>query len=251
MSKAPGGRHASFMNIQNLFVTVSDVRTIMKSVVTGVPLDSVYRKAAFHADVHHDGRYYFLTNRNSGVFRALNGNNNTLQGEIVLDNAAYNIDQYSKDTFYIRKVGPLEGKFGFSPYYGTNANYMMVDFFDMGGLTIEKSTIKVRLAEINNTLKNDYQVMVIVTDTNDRALLWRASDNFVNTKENMVRISLKKNITWRDDFMNQNISDLPGISSPETQIFHEANEKDAAIILGYLGGKIPSLPWKYENPEFN
>lgn len=43
---------------QNRFVTFNDVRRIMRSVVTGVPLDSVRGREAYHADVDHDGRFW-------------------------------------------------------------------------------------------------------------------------------------------------------------------------------------------------
>jgi len=56
-SKAPGNRHANLP--QNRFVTINDARLVMRSVVTRVPLDSVRRKAAYHADVNHNGRYYY------------------------------------------------------------------------------------------------------------------------------------------------------------------------------------------------
>lgn len=56
-SKAIGNKH--FGMPQNRFVTVNDVRLIMKSVATGIPLDPVRRRAAYHADVNHNGRYYY------------------------------------------------------------------------------------------------------------------------------------------------------------------------------------------------
>lgn len=56
-SKALGEKH--FGMPQNRFVTVNDVRTVMRSVATNVPLDSVRRREAYHADVNHNGRYYY------------------------------------------------------------------------------------------------------------------------------------------------------------------------------------------------
>ncbi|MFP4544627.1 MAG: FlgD immunoglobulin-like domain containing protein [Candidatus Kapaibacterium sp.] len=56
-SKAPGRVH--FGLPQNRYVTVNDVRVILKSVATGVALDPVRRRAAYHGDVNHDGRYYY------------------------------------------------------------------------------------------------------------------------------------------------------------------------------------------------
>ncbi len=44
---------------QSRYVTVNDARLIMKSVATNIPLDSVRRRAAYHGDVNHNGRYYY------------------------------------------------------------------------------------------------------------------------------------------------------------------------------------------------
>lgn len=57
MSKGFGRKHYG-MN-QNRFVTVNDARSIMRSVATQVPLDSIRRRNAFHADVNHNGRYWW------------------------------------------------------------------------------------------------------------------------------------------------------------------------------------------------
>jgi len=59
-SKTPGERH--FNLPQNRYVTFNDVRLILKSLATGVPLDSVRRRAAYHGDVNHNGRYYYRDN---------------------------------------------------------------------------------------------------------------------------------------------------------------------------------------------
>jgi hypothetical protein len=45
---------------------MSDVRVVMRSVATHKPLDSVWRREAFHGDVNHNGRYYY---DNEGVRR--------------------------------------------------------------------------------------------------------------------------------------------------------------------------------------
>jgi hypothetical protein len=55
-SKAEGNKH--FNLPQNRYVTVNDARIIMNSVATKVPLDPIRRRAAYHGDVNHDGRYY-------------------------------------------------------------------------------------------------------------------------------------------------------------------------------------------------
>lgn len=56
-SKAEGRKHYGMP--QNRFVTANDARLIMKSVATGVPLDPVRRREAYHGDVNHNGRYYY------------------------------------------------------------------------------------------------------------------------------------------------------------------------------------------------
>ena len=247
MSKAEGGRHRGMA--QNRFVTLNDVRTIMRSVATQVPLDSLYKHAAFHADVDHNGRYYYLTNRNSGLVRI------PRPDEPPDDNGNYRDDQYNTDTFLLRKVGQYAGGHGFNPYYGRNPNFMEIDFYDLGGIPISQSVKKVRILDPGNMLQDeffDYQMRVAITNPADRALFWQAS---VVKEDDLrierIRIRLKKSINWKDSVVTQNIADLPWISNAETQIFYEANERDASVILSYLGGRIPSLPWIYNNPNFN
>ena len=59
-SKARGNKH--FGMTQSRFVTVNDVRLIMKSISSGIPLDPVRRRQAYHADVNHNGRFYYDNN---------------------------------------------------------------------------------------------------------------------------------------------------------------------------------------------
>lgn len=47
---------------QSRYVTVNDARLILKSIATGVKLDSVRRREAYHGDVNHNGRYYYDIN---------------------------------------------------------------------------------------------------------------------------------------------------------------------------------------------
>lgn len=56
-SKARGNKH--FGMPQSRFVTANDVRLIMKSIASNIPLDPVRRRQAYHGDVNHNGRYYF------------------------------------------------------------------------------------------------------------------------------------------------------------------------------------------------
>ena len=57
LSQAPAGKHYGMP--QSRFVTANDVRTIMHAISTGIPLDSVRMRQAYHADVNHNGRYFF------------------------------------------------------------------------------------------------------------------------------------------------------------------------------------------------
>lgn len=56
-SKAEGQRHYGMP--QNRYVTVNDARLIIKSVSRKEPLDPIRRRAAYHGDVNHNGRYYY------------------------------------------------------------------------------------------------------------------------------------------------------------------------------------------------
>jgi len=59
-SKAPGNKHFNFGYPQQpKFVTVNDARIIMKAIATETPLDPIRRRAAYHGDVNHNGRYYY------------------------------------------------------------------------------------------------------------------------------------------------------------------------------------------------
>lgn len=64
-SKAPGEPHHN--KPQNRFVTINDARLVMKAIATNVPLDSIRRRAAYHADVNHNGRFYYDTLGNRKV----------------------------------------------------------------------------------------------------------------------------------------------------------------------------------------
>lgn len=61
-SKAYGRKH--YQMPQNRFVTTNDARLILRSIATGIPLDPVRRRAAYHGDVNHNGRYFYNANKN-------------------------------------------------------------------------------------------------------------------------------------------------------------------------------------------
>jgi len=62
-SKAPGNKHYNYgYPNQSRYVTVNDARLVLKSVAMEVPLDPVKGREAYHADVDHNGRYYYDAN---------------------------------------------------------------------------------------------------------------------------------------------------------------------------------------------
>jgi hypothetical protein len=259
MSKAEGGRHYEGTVPQNRYVTMGDVRDIMLSTVTGRKLDSVYKQEAFHADVHHDGRFYYLTNRNSGIYR-IDGNKNIItDNSLYLPstdpsfNPMYDLDRVSRDTFCLRKVGNFEGKFGFKEYYGKNDDFIEIDFVDFG-LPTSNSVRRFKVLDKANNMGDpdfDYQIRIAVINNADKALLWNVSESSVQSRIEVLRIKLKKNIAWRDSLLTQNISDLPGISNPYKEIYYQADELDASFIMAWLGGQIGWLPYIWDNPDHN
>lgn len=69
-SKAPGNKHFNFGYPQQpSFVTVNDARLIMKAMATEIPLDPIRRRAAYHGDVNHNGRYYYDAFQNKKLIK--------------------------------------------------------------------------------------------------------------------------------------------------------------------------------------
>jgi hypothetical protein len=96
---------------------------------------------------------------------------------------------------------------------------------------------------------------IAITNPADRELFWQASvevDDANTMQTEKLRIKLKKSIHWKDSLISERLPDLGMTGSDYLNlVFYEANERDASIILSYLGGRIPSLPWIYNNPDFN
>lgn len=222
MSKAAGGKNVG--KPQNQYVTINDVRTIMKSVVTGIPLERGYAKAAYHADVNHDGRYYNLTSNQVVTERMTRKDND-------------GNDVYIKDTFKI-KAAVTTGNFGFFPYYGKNNRHLAIKFLPSN----KEATVTISHPE---SPEDDYTLIVFKsTDT-------ETDTSYFEGNVGTFEITLKKNINWVDPNIQDRISDLPGMSDYKRQIYWEANEADASRILGYLGGTTPMLPWIYDNIVYN
>jgi hypothetical protein len=86
-SKGFGQRHNGMT--QNRYVTVNDARTIIRSIVTNRPLDSVWRRQAYQGDVNHTGRFYFTK-----LNRAFSGDS-TVGGNVVIWRRTIDVDQFT------------------------------------------------------------------------------------------------------------------------------------------------------------
>ncbi|MFC2131145.1 T9SS type A sorting domain-containing protein [Bacteroidota bacterium] len=146
LSQIEGNRHGNMS--QPRFVTVSDARDIIRSIVTRMPLSKERRREAYHADVNHNGRYIMYY-------------------DAILD-----------ETF--KKNLPWK-----NDYYGDSVGYIVHD--------------------------------VWVPD--DPATPLVDESHFE-----------------RDQVIPSGVSSL-------SQIFFEATEYDAAMILHYMGGRITQLPY--------
>jgi len=86
-SKGFGQRHNGMT--QNRYVTVNDARTIIRSIVTNRPLDSVWRRQAYQGDVNHTGRFYFTK-----LNRAFSGDS-IVGGNVVIWRRTIDVDQFT------------------------------------------------------------------------------------------------------------------------------------------------------------
>jgi hypothetical protein len=151
---------------QNRRVTANDARVIMRSIVTKRPLDSIWKRQAYLADVNHSGRYYFTK-----LKRDFSGD--SLQpgtSNIVIWRRTIDIEQF----FPGQGVGP-------------------------------------------------------------------------NTNKQVVRVM------FEGDGLYGAGGKAPDVSSLN-QIYYEATEYDAGLIMRYLSGRLPYLPWIYDidttGPDF-
>lgn len=151
---------------QNRRVTANDARVIMRSIVTKRPLDSIWKRQAYLADVNHSGRYYFTK-----LKRDFSGD--SLQpgtSNIVIWRRTIDIEQF----FPGQGVGP-------------------------------------------------------------------------NTNKQVVRVMFEGDGLYGPDGKAPDVSSL-------NQIYYEATEYDAGLIMRYLSGRLPYLPWIYDidttGPDF-
>lgn len=258
MSTAEGGRHVGSTD-QTKYVTLNDTRKIMRSMVTGIKLDSSWREAAHHGDVNHNGRYFYMTKDDAKMLGFQRSN-----GLPVVDWEASASD-IAVDTFYLMKIGNFDGSYGFLPKYGQNDNFIQIDFLNMGinGITQNNCKRTFRLmnpAKTNNPLTDDYQMALLVIDPNDRELVATVCEQFAGMSDgdalSKIRFRLKKNVVWRN--YDNAWSSLQGLNLPfynvgaadSSQLFFQANEQDASVILSYLEAKVPALPWMWDNPTW-
>jgi len=158
LSQLEGQKHANMP--QSRFVTVTDARDILRSIVTRMPLPKERRREAYHGDVNHNGRYI--------MYHDL-----TWYGW----NAAGTSRQF-KDTIF-KKL--LSWK---NEYYGDSVGFILHDVY--------------------------------------------TPDDPATPLVNEARWDLKA---------------IPSGVNSLAQIFFEASEYDAALIMHYIGGRIPHLPY--------
>jgi hypothetical protein len=157
LSKLEGQKHANMP--QSRYVTVSDARDILRSIVTRMPLPKERRREAYHGDVNHNGRYIFYRDMNWWGW-----------------NAAGTTRQYKDTTF--KKL--LYWK---NDYYGDSVGYILHDIYTPASAGPPPVPEK-------------WEVKVIPSGVNSLS-----------------------------------------------QIYFEATEYDAALIMHYIGCRIPHLPY--------
>lgn len=201
------GRH--FGKTQNRYVTFNDVRDIMRSIVTGVGLDSILGRQAYHADVDHDGRHYRVQTE---VFRRSNYPDTT--GILMVLN--------SLGTEFI----PITTQTNRFDVYDQNGiiNIFPADFFT-NNPNYDPSD---PTAATYSTQAGNLDLVLVV-------------EPFTLTGDIPVRSRDANNLAIEYTL------DLPAlISSPAQEIFFRADEDDAKWIISYLKARITSLPWVYD-----
>ncbi len=161
-SGAQGQRH--FDLPQNRRVTANDARVIMRSIVTKRPLDSIWKRQAYLADVNHSGRYYFTKLKRDFSGDSLVGSS------VVIWRRTIDVEQF----FPGQGVGPT-------------------------------------------------------------------------TNRQVVRVMFEGDGLYGPGGKAPDVSSL-------NQIYYETSEYDAGLIMRYLSGRLPYLPWIFDNdttgPDF-
>ena len=128
-SAAQNQRHQDLS--QNRRVTANDARVIMRSIVTKMPLDSVWKRQAYQGDVNHSGRYYYTKLTRDFTQDSLDPNN----GNIVIWRRTIDVDQFTgKQVLRVMFEGQgLYGPAGRAPDVSSlNQIYYEVTEYDAG-----------------------------------------------------------------------------------------------------------------------
>lgn len=150
---------------QNRRVTANDARVVMRSMVTRIPLDSVWKRQAYQGDVNHSGRYYYTKLTRDFSTDSLDAFSNVVIWRRLID-----VEQYYPG----QSVNALTGKQVLRVMHESQGLY------GLGGRAPDLSSLN--------------------------------------------------------------------------QIYYEVTEYDAGLIMRYLSGRLPYLPWVYDNdttgPDF-
>lgn len=123
-SKAQGKMHYGMP--QNRFVSINDVRTLLKAIAVKKPLDSLRRRAAYHGDVTHNGRFYYAssgttTTRTAIASRDLNYADNLPTGISSIKLVYYEANEFDAATilnYLSAKIPSLPWRYDTVPQYG-------------------------------------------------------------------------------------------------------------------------------------
>lgn len=159
LSQAPGEKHEQFYRWRpDRFVTVNDVRNIMRSVATGVPLDSMRRRQAYHADVDHNGRYFYYQYYNDQSELVKEKREIPWRDRDYKDNLPNEVSSYKDIFFYASEYDAakilqfIAGRIPVLPWvYDTIPRY---------GKSAQDVANSVRIAEIESQGENTYKFPV-------------------------------------------------------------------------------------------
>jgi hypothetical protein len=158
-SKAIGRKHYTLP--QNRFVTVNDVRLILKSVATGIPLDPVRRREAYHGDVNHNGRYYF-NNQNEKIL--------VKKKSLVFTDDLPNEISSVKQVLFQANESDAAWMMLYMSAKITELPWLIDTFVVYGKLAADEEVNAVRLGTITKLQDNEYQIPVYL-DNNFKGAL--------------------------------------------------------------------------------
>lgn len=174
MSQAPGARHAG--QAQNRFVTAADAFTVLRSSATNIPLDSLYRRNAYKADVDHNGRFWYSTRNLANTADSIVGGRpvvwrrevrfRTPSNNHLLDLPADNSRDADINTAVYFQVNALDAAL-IMHYLGgrlVTLPYTLDSIPPIGKITTSKAT-DVVLNEVISFGKNTYRVPVYANGT--------------------------------------------------------------------------------------